>query len=222
MVPYSTSLSLSSAYTVSLWEQGTFVSSGVTAASQGGPALFSTRNGENNDFDLQVNSDGLHADIGNGTSFLTSAANAIVSLGSVWNMITYAVNTNGYAIYVNGQQVSSGTLSGTPELFTSSAASASIGSQEAAGASYGAGFDSGYFNGAISNVNVFSSTLSAAQVAALYNSSSGSRPPRRIALKPGRWRHAESRQRRDGGLARRRGHGHQFHSHRADAYGRYR
>jgi autotransporter-associated beta strand protein len=167
-VPNSRSLSLTGAYTVSLWEQGNLVS--ATSASQGGPALISTRNGgNNNDFDLQVNSAGLHGDIGNGTSFLTSSANATVALGSGWNMITLAVTTTGYAIYVNGGQVSNGTLSGTPVFLTSSSANVSLGSQEAGGGSYGQGFGSGYFNGTLSQVEVFSSALSAAQIASLYN-----------------------------------------------------
>ena len=138
----------------------------ATSASTGGPALFSTRNGGNNDFDLQVNSAGLHADIGNGTSFLP-AANATATLGSGWNMITMAVSTSGYGIYVNGSLTGSGTYSSfTPELFTSSAASASVGAQEAGGTSYGT---ASMFNGAISQVDVFSGALSAAQIASLYN-----------------------------------------------------
>ncbi len=164
-VPHSTSLSLTGAYTVSLWEEGTLAT--AASASTGGPALISTRNGENDNFDLQVNSAGLHSDIGSGSAFLTSAANSTISLGSGWNMITEAVNTGGYAIYVNGALVSSGTMTaGTPAFMTSSASSVSLGSQEGGGASYGSG---GYFNGALSDVNVFSSALSAAQVAALYN-----------------------------------------------------
>ena len=107
-----------------------------------------------------MNSAGLHSDIGNGTSFLTSAANSEISLGSGWNMITESVNSGGYAIYVNGAMVSSGTMTaGTPAFMTSSASSVSLGSQEGGGGSYGSG---GYFNGALSDVNVFSSALSAA------------------------------------------------------------
>jgi fibronectin-binding autotransporter adhesin len=168
VVPYSSSLNLTGAYTVSLWEKGTLVA--AASASTGGPALFSTRNGGNLDFDLQVNSAGVHADIGNGSAtWLTTAANAQVALGSGWNMITMAVSTSGYAIYVNGSLSGSGTYSGAaPELFSSSAESASVGNQEGGGASYGTGAAS-VFNGSVSQVDVFSSALSAAQIASLFN-----------------------------------------------------
>ena len=162
-VPYSGSLSIAASYTVSLWEKGTLASNG--AASAGGPALFSTRNGGEDTFDMQVNSSGLHADIGNGSGWLTTTANATVSLGSGWNMISYAVNPAGYTIYVNGQSVSNGTFSGTPEIMKAGETLA-LASQEAGGSSYGQG---GYFNGAIEQVNVYAAALSAAQIAALYS-----------------------------------------------------
>jgi fibronectin-binding autotransporter adhesin len=164
VVPYSSSLNLTGAYTVSLWEKGTLVS--ATSASTGGPALFSTRNGGNDDLDLQVNSAGLHGDIGTGTAYLTTSANSTISLGSGWNMITEVVNTTGYAIYVNGSLAPGGTgsFSGTPAFMPSSSENFSVGSQEAGTGPFGSDF-----NGAISQVEVFSSALSAAQVASLYN-----------------------------------------------------
>ena len=156
-------------YTVSLWEEGTLAS--AASAHAGGPALFSTRNGANDDFDLQVNSAGLHGDIGTGSAYLTTSADATIALGSSWNMITVAVNTSGYAIYVNGSLVPGGTgsYSGTPVFLPSSSANVSLGSQEAGGASYGSG---GYFNGAMSQVEVFNQRLSAAQIASLFSYSS--------------------------------------------------
>ena len=165
--PYSSSLNLTGAYTVSLWEKATLLAS-TSAVTVAAPALISTRNGENFDFDLQVSTSGLHGDIGNGTSWLTTAANSTVSLGLGWNLITVAVNTSGYVIYVNGQPTSdgTGTYSGTPVFMTTSSASVSLGSQEAGGGAYGNG---GYFNGAMSQVQVFNSALSAVQIASLYN-----------------------------------------------------
>ena len=152
---------------MSLWEKGDLTGSSTTA-STGGPALFSTRNGGSFGFDLQINNGGLHADIGNGTAFLTTAANTTISLSSGWNMITMAVTSSGYSIYVNGAPGpgGSGTYSGIPQLFATSAASASIGAQEGGGTSYGT---ASMFNGAESQVDVFSGALSAAQILSLYN-----------------------------------------------------
>ena len=226
-VPYSSSLNLTGAYTVSLWEEGTLNGgSGGSAASQGGPALFSTRNGGNFDFDLQVNSAGLHADIGNGSStWLTTAANYSVALGSSWNMITYAVNSSGYSIYVNGVLGTTGTYSGAPPvLFSSTSESASVGSQEAGLASYPTAGTAGYFNGAVSDVEVFNTrpfglaNRRLVQLPHVYFCP----PVSHLGHDRGRWGHAESRQRPDGGFALGRGHGYQFRAHHADAYGRRR
>ena len=64
VIPYSSSLNLTGAYTVSLWEKGALTGSSTTA-SAGGAALFSTRNNSNFDFDLQINNGGLHAETAN-------------------------------------------------------------------------------------------------------------------------------------------------------------
>ncbi|HET6250575.1 MAG TPA: autotransporter-associated beta strand repeat-containing protein [Tepidisphaeraceae bacterium] len=163
--PYSPSLNVSGAFTVSLWEKLNTPTSGGA-----GPALFSTRNGGDNTVDIQVGADGgLHADVGNGIGWLSTGANATVTqapLGTNWNMVTYTFSTSGYNIYLNGVPVNSGTYSGAP-LLAKAGESLSIGSQEAGTATYGNG---GYIDGAIDDVNVFSTSLTAAQVLALYNS----------------------------------------------------
>ena len=153
-VPYSPSLGLAGSFTVSLWESGTLVNGAVGSS---GPALISTRNGGEDSFDIQVTSGGLHGDIGNGSGWLSTSANATASLGSSWNMITYAVSPSAYQIYVDGQLSGSGSISGTPVLMKPGE-TFSIGAQEAGGGSYGA---SGYFNGSIEEVNVYNSALSA-------------------------------------------------------------
>jgi fibronectin-binding autotransporter adhesin len=179
-VPYSASLNVGGSYTLSLWEEGNLVS--AATAQAGGPPLFSTRNGGTFDFDLQANSAGLHADIGNGSVWLSTSANAAIALGSGWNMITYTVAPSGYQAFVNGQAVPiqsvggyTGTYStaGTPTFLVSSAANISIASQEAGTTAYG---DGGYFNGAISQVQVFSGVLSASQIASLYSYGNGIAP----------------------------------------------
>ncbi len=98
---------------------------------------------------------------------MTSAANTTVSLSSGWNMITLAVTSSGYSIYVNGALApgGSGTYSGVPQLFATGT-SASVGAQSLAATTFGT---ASMFNGTISQVDIFSGALSAAQVAALYN-----------------------------------------------------
>jgi fibronectin-binding autotransporter adhesin len=181
-VPYNPALALN-AYTVSLWVD---VASQPAVNGNGGPALLGTRNGGNDTFDLQyvqLTTGGyeLHGDIGTGSAWLTTAANYNLSGPlSGWNMITYAVNSSGYSIYVNGAQEATGNYIGTP-LLASSAETLAMGSQEAGGSSYG---DDGWLNGSLENVMIFGSALNASQIASLYTGQFGQLPaasPARIA-----------------------------------------
>src|SRR5207247_404281 len=57
----------------------------------------------------------IHGDIGNGTAWLTTVADATVILSpGAWHMVTYSVSSTGYTIFVDGGQVTSGTYNGTP------------------------------------------------------------------------------------------------------------
>jgi fibronectin-binding autotransporter adhesin len=162
-VPYSTSLNVTGPYTVSLWEK----LNAAETASGSGPALVSTRNGGDTTFDLQIISSGLHADIGTGSAWLNTSANytsTALATSLNWNMVTYTMTTTGYTVYVNGVQVTSGTYTGTPE-FMKSGQTLSLGSQEAGGGSYG---NAGYFNGALDEVDIYPTALTAAQVNTLY------------------------------------------------------
>jgi autotransporter-associated beta strand protein len=173
-VPYSAGLGLN-AYTVSTWVD---IASQPAVNSVSGPALVSTRNGSDGTFDLQYMqpSSGtyeLHGDIGTGSSWLSTAANYMLpSALSGWNMVTYAVSSSGYTIYLNGAAVTSGSLGGTP-LFMKSGQTLSFGSQEAGTASYGNG---GYLNGALDEVNIASGALNAAQIGNLYLDQVGKLP----------------------------------------------
>ncbi len=71
-------------------------------------------------FDANLGTGGVHGDIGNGGVWLTTAANASFPYSAnVWHHYVYAVATNSYQIYADGQQIGSGTFSGTPLLFDS-------------------------------------------------------------------------------------------------------
>ena len=171
--PYSAGFGLN-AYTVSTWVD---IASQPAVNSVEGPALVSTRNGSDGTFDLQYiqPSSGtyeLHGDIGTGSSWLSTNANYILpSALSGWNMITYAVSSSGYTIYLNGAAVASGSLSGTP-LFMQAGQTLSFGAQEAGGG-YGNG---GYLNGELDEVNIARGALSAAQIGNLYLNQIGKLP----------------------------------------------
>ena len=177
-VPYSSSLNLTGAYTVSTWVN---IASQPAVAGGSGPGLISTRNGGDGTFDVQYDQSsagvyGLHADIGNGSGWISTGANyTLPGPLTGWNMITYAVNSTSYTIYVNGVQVTSVGMSGTPE-FMKPGETLSLGSQEGGGAAYGA---AGWLNGAMDDTAVFGSAPSAAQVRSLYLGGAG-----QLALPP--------------------------------------
>jgi hypothetical protein len=146
---------VSGAYTVAVWTRPT-----VNQASQ----VFSSRRGSDFTFDLQyagigsapTGGGGLHADIGTGSAWLTTAANVAYPfiLGN-WYHLAYAVTASGYAIYVNGVQVATGAFSGTPLLWDP-AHGIDIGGQ------------STFFAGALDDTQVWARALSTAEVQALY------------------------------------------------------
>jgi len=165
-VPFNASLKLN-AFTVSTWVN---IATQPGVSSGGGPALVSTRNGGENTFDLQyyqptAGNYALHADIGTGAGWLTTAANyTLPGALTGWNLVTYAVNSSGYTVYVNGSQATTGSFSGIP-LFMSSGETLSFGSQEANGTSWGSG---GYLNGALDEISIYGTALTAAQINTLY------------------------------------------------------
>ena len=150
---------------MSFWEN---LSADYAHQATGNPTFFSTRLGGDNTFDVQLSAAGLHADIGNGSggAWLTTAADASASLAvGAWNMITYSVSSSGYTIYVNGNQVSSGAYSGSPQLMRTTS-TLSIGSD--------ANANPNSVTGMMDEVNIFSTALSALQVQGLYSSVLGS------------------------------------------------
>ncbi len=162
-VPFDSSLALH-AYTVSFW-----VNPSAAFANQGNgnPTFFSTRNNSDTTFDVQMSSTGVHGDIGSGGGWLNTAANANASLPvGTWSMVTYAVSSAGYTIYLDGVQIGSGGVGGTPTLMQPGQV-LTLGAQGAGGPPVAG---SNYFQGALDEVNIYGSVLSAAQVEALYAS----------------------------------------------------
>ncbi len=173
-VPGSTGLQLN-AYTVSAWVN---IAAQPAVNGGGGPALVSTRNNGDTTFDMQywhsaTSTYQLHADIGNGSGWIVTNANATLSGPlSGWNLVTYAVDSNGYSIYLNGSQVGIGSYSGLP-LFMKAGEVLSFGSQQGGGAGYGA---AGYINGSMDDITVIGGKLTGTQVNNLYLGQLGQLP----------------------------------------------
>lgn len=112
-IRFNPSDSLTGTFTVDFWIKPTAITVGAE--------LFSTRGPSDTSFDIQLSATGLHGDIGNGTSWLTTAADATVSIPlTSWTHIAYVVTTTGYTIYVDGTAIASGTYaSNTPLLYNS-------------------------------------------------------------------------------------------------------
>lgn len=120
------------------------------------PCLFNTRETGNNSFDIQlVGGNKIHADIGNGTSWLTNVADVSYQYAiDQWMHIAYTVTPTGYTIYVNGEQLTTGLLSGTPLLLDAN-------HKLVLGRNSG---ENTYFKGSMDEVKVFNAALSATQV----------------------------------------------------------
>jgi len=98
--------SLSGSFTVEQWVKPT----------SGAP--FGSRQPSDQSFDTKGYSAGVWDDIGNGSSWIDTSANAVFPWSpNVWHHFVHTVTTNSYQIYADGKQVGSGTFTGTPLLF---------------------------------------------------------------------------------------------------------
>ncbi|HEY4797461.1 MAG TPA: LamG-like jellyroll fold domain-containing protein, partial [Bacteroidia bacterium] len=81
--------------------------------------IMGTRSPSDGSFDMKLgNGNTIHGDIGNGSGWITTGADASFnySIGQ-WYHIAYVITPSGYIIYANGNQVGSGSFSGTPILY---------------------------------------------------------------------------------------------------------
>jgi len=82
--------------------------------------LFGSRTPGDESFDAKLTGSGVHGDIGNGSLWLTTSADAGFSYSAnTWHHFVYTVTTSGYTIYADGSQIGSGSFSGTPLLYNS-------------------------------------------------------------------------------------------------------
>jgi hypothetical protein len=141
--------------------------------------IFSTREGNDGSIDFKIPSGGttIHGDIGYGSSWINTAADATYTFAiNTWYQIAYVVTTAGYTIYINGAQVGSGSFSNTPLLWDS-LHTLNIGR-------VGSGIGDEYFNGLIGEVLVYNRALIASDVLSLYNNPWQLLADNKLILKP--------------------------------------
>ncbi len=123
--------------------------------------IFSTRGASDHSFDMKiVNGNTLHADIGDGTNWITTTADVSYTFtAGKWYHIAYTVGfQSNYTIYINGNQVASAALGGNPPvLFDTQHLDGYIGSN--AGSSE-------FFKGEIDEVRVYRTTLQQSSIQA--------------------------------------------------------
>lgn len=142
---------VSGTFTVGFW---------FYATSLGG-VLFSSRQPVDNGMDIQFGTGGFHGDIGNGSGWITTGADATFSpTTGVWYLGVYVVTPTTYTIYWNNAQVGSGSYSTATPLCYNSTHTVQIGTLQSIG---GLGFP-----GRMSNFRIWNRALSGAEVAAWY------------------------------------------------------
>ena len=154
-VSVASSGSLSGSYTVMAWGNPS-----NTSAMD----LVGTRSPSDASFDMKFQSGNLiHGDIGSGTAWITTTANASFnySVGQ-WYHVVYVVTPSGYTIYVNGNQVGSGTYATSTPLLYDATHAIKIGQVGGGGE---------FFNGSIDDVRIYNRALSANEISQIYNSS---------------------------------------------------
>lgn len=135
--------------------------------------IFSSREPAEFGFDMQLTGGNkVHGDIGNGTSFLTTSADANYSYAvGKWLHVAYVITPTAYKIYVNGNLMVTSPLSGTPLLLNNTHRIV-IGKNAS---------EATYFQGNIDEVKLFSSALSDLEVATEMMSSTVAVPASLVA-----------------------------------------
>jgi hypothetical protein len=156
-VPYSSSLALNP-FTVSVWVNLAKTPSGNAFG------ILGTRFGGEYTFDLKVEANKVHGDVGSGTHWISTAVdfNATITPGT-WYNITYVINRSAavFSLYLDGVLQNTIPFKGTP-LFMSPTETLEIGNDAA----------NEYFDGLIDEVQIYRVALSQVQVQALYKAPS--------------------------------------------------
>ncbi len=118
--------------------------------------VLSTRNGGEFSFDIQLR-DGnkIHGDIGDGTSWLTTTADANFNYAiDEWLHIVYVVTPGNYRVYANGNLVGIGSFTGTAMLYAGTRFM-TIGRNTG---------ENTYFQGTMDNIRIYNAPLDPAQI----------------------------------------------------------
>jgi hypothetical protein len=108
----SSTMTISAPFTIEEWAYPTL------GGTQG---LFGSRYPSDTSFDAKFSGGGVHGDIGTGSSWITTNADASFTENlNTWYHIAYVVSTSSYIIYADGVQVGSGSLAGTALLWDAS------------------------------------------------------------------------------------------------------
>ncbi len=136
--------------------------------------IFSTRETAEFGFDMQLTGGNkIHADIGNGTSFMTTAADANYNYTvGRWLHVAYTVTAGTYKIYANGKLLTTATLGAGTPLLLNATHKIVIGKNAS---------ESTNFQGAIDEVKVYNAVLTESDIKADMLSSTPSVPANLVA-----------------------------------------
>jgi hypothetical protein len=140
-------MDLTGSFTIEAWVK--------PATTYGINTFFSSRPG-GNFFDVKLlGGNKITADIGDGNNWLsTNASVAYNYTANTWLHVAYVITTTGYTIYINGNEVGTGTYNGTPLLFKKDQ-TVIIGSMSD---------NSEFFNGNIDELRIWNTARSATEI----------------------------------------------------------
>jgi hypothetical protein len=151
---------LSGSYSIEFWATTT------SLAQSGSPAPYTSRGPSGNSLDIQFGNSTttIHADIGDGSNWLSTAANMSgLSLAtSTWYHVVYVATSTGFTAYLNGAQKVTGSWAAATPLAWGTNWHPTIGG------------DSQAFSGNVAKVAGYGYALTAAQVLNHYNAQNSS------------------------------------------------
>jgi hypothetical protein len=145
--------SLAGTFTVDFWA--------MPMNTSGILGLIGSRTPQDYSYDLKfMNGNLIHGDIGNGSSWITTTADAVYAYtAGTWYHLASVVTPTNYAIYVNGSLVGSGSYSSSTPLLFDSNHNLLIGYT---------GFGTEYMCGLVDEVHIYNRALASSEVQAIY------------------------------------------------------
>ncbi len=173
-IPNSPSLSINGPFTVSLW-----FSSLNPYTSSISLELFCTRTEGEDTLDIQLHGNddaysinGIHGDLGTGSAWLSTSVNYAFNFAqNNWYNVVESFTSNEWSIYLNGVNVASGAYSSNTPSLLGQGSYISLGLEDPG--SCGPSGNSGI---SLANVQVYNTSLSQAEITALYDEGIGGAP----------------------------------------------